>query len=453
MPDLTELESPQWQRSTFRWLLLFYSLFIVYGSFIPFFFNFDPNFIQWRWQTLVETLSQPRLRKYSTPDAVSNVLLFIPFGFFFTVHRMVGRRPSGILAIMLCSTAMGLLFSSAIEMGQTLTPMRTPSVFDILCNTGGSAAGALLGFHFHRQLGGVVAPWINFLIYRRPSLLVLLFVMLAPAVNSFYPFEITLDLSFLWDNLKRAQFLPLQQPLHRPWLELLLEKSLPFAAMSFLVMVNLPPRPGQGNQLIKGWLICAAMACALEMGKLFFAGRTFIANNLMFALAGAALGAGLYRPLTSAGKTPRRALTALLGLAVAVLGYFQLEPFDWIARQELIWKFYQIEWYPFTNYYWADPRAALFDLLKKIYLTIPVGYLLSAAVSRTDRKANSHAIAMAALLGLALETLQLLVRSRTPSLTDVLIIATGAALGVRAHLLYLSIKHTNESSGRSLPSA
>ena len=30
-------------------LLLAYCLFILYGSFIPFHFNFDPNFVRWRW--------------------------------------------------------------------------------------------------------------------------------------------------------------------------------------------------------------------------------------------------------------------------------------------------------------------------------------------------------------------------------------------------------------------
>src|SRR5438034_11060707 len=73
-----------------RTLLLAYCLFILYGSFIPFHFNFDPNFVRWRWATFLADSIHERIAHASFSDVVSNILLFIPFG----ILRMWQGSPS-----------------------------------------------------------------------------------------------------------------------------------------------------------------------------------------------------------------------------------------------------------------------------------------------------------------------------------------------------------------------
>ena len=449
MPDFKPSDSPHWQQGTIRWLALGYCLFILYGSFIPFHFNLDANFVRWRWESLLETLTDPSLRRYSTPDAVSNLLLFAPFGFLLAVAKLsLMNRPSAIRVTTLV-TLLGSLFASAIEIGQTLTPMRTPSIVDILSNSAGSAVGAILGCLVYRQLNGVIAPWANYLIYDRPSLIALLFLILGPLIDGFYPFDVTLDVSSLWNNIKHSQFIPLRNTFHPHWGDIVVEKSFPFAVIGYIVLANFK-QPRHFSNNLGAWLICIGIALAIESGKLFFNGRAFNGNYVVFALAGAGLGIVLYRALEPQGLTTRQAHTGLICLAVGLLSYFQLEPFDWISQNELAWKVYRIEWFPFAAYYWSDPRAALFDLLKKIYLSMPIGFLLSAAMPSASRRLNLKVIPVTAFLGVVLEACQIMIRSRTPSVTDVMIITLGAWLGIQAYRLYESTKTLNETAGHSV---
>lgn len=66
-------------------------------------------------------------------DLISNILLFLPLGFF---YRLTTRRGGAIL--------LGALISFTIEAVQFFIPARTPAVGDILSNTLGSGMGALV---------------------------------------------------------------------------------------------------------------------------------------------------------------------------------------------------------------------------------------------------------------------------------------------------------------------
>ncbi len=68
------------EKKTAQCLLLAYCLFIVYGSFIPFHFNFDHNFVRWRWSIFLTESIHGRMMRVSLSDVLSNILLFVPFG-------------------------------------------------------------------------------------------------------------------------------------------------------------------------------------------------------------------------------------------------------------------------------------------------------------------------------------------------------------------------------------
>ncbi len=132
-------------------------------------------------------------------------------------------------------------------------------------------------------------------------------------------------------------------------------------------------------------------------------------------------------------------------LAVSLLSYFQLEPFDWIFRAELPWKLHQIEWSPLASYYWSDPRSALWDFLKKIHLSIPIGYLLNARWADSGHDRKTQTIVILTIIAVALEASQLMIRSRTPSVTDVMTIVIGGWLGGQIFRFYRSIFRLNET--------
>ncbi len=131
----------------------------------------------------------------------------------------------------------------------------------------------------------------------------------------------------------------------------------------------------------------------------------------------------------------------ILLLMICVLGYFELQPFDWISAQEISGSLSRIEWLPFGAYYVAHPQAAFFDLITKLYLSAPVGFLFMAQRQFVDHQVKKwKALCACSLLGLCLEAGQIAIRARSPSITDVAIIGLGSWLGALAFERYQSLK-------------
>ena len=118
-------------------------------------------------------------------------------------------------------------------------------------------------------------------------------------------------------------------------------------------------------------------------------------------------------------------------LAIAILVYFELTPFDWIQSvAELPGRIARIEWLPFGAYYGADPQSALFDLGKKLLLAGPLGFLIALRRRNQPPVGGQFAAAAAGfILGGILEVAQTLLRSRGPSVTDVLLLTAASSCG------------------------
>lgn len=112
-----------------------YVLLIVYASLSP--------FTGWRDQgiTFSDVLAAPLWLTYTPMDALLNLLAYIPLGALLTlalVERLAMRWS------VLLSVLAGLALSAAMEYAQMYLPVRTSSNLDILTNTAGAVAGALM---------------------------------------------------------------------------------------------------------------------------------------------------------------------------------------------------------------------------------------------------------------------------------------------------------------------
>lgn len=130
-------------RARLRTLLTIgYVLFIVYASLSP--------FSGWRDQGLdfFAVLEAPLLLTYTTFDALLNLLSYLPLGLLLglTLRARMGALPS--LFFSLC---LGVLLSVGMEYLQMYLPTRISSNMDILSNSTGALAGALLAMS--------ISPW------------------------------------------------------------------------------------------------------------------------------------------------------------------------------------------------------------------------------------------------------------------------------------------------------
>ena len=440
MPGLAELPTSFAERKLLRWLFLFYFLFILYGSFIPFRFSDDPEFVRSQFVRFFTPPYDHGARRFSLPDVVSNVLLFVPFGFLWVGGEFSLRMQSRFWRVAFTGGVLGLLSGLMIESGQMFSPGRIASILDALCNGIGSATGAAAGFLLFRAFRGGFGSILLQLLRQRPSIVLLALLLLASVADAYYPFDVTLDVSAVWHNLKNSRLIPFAGGLRRFWLDLFVEKILLFAAIGYLALQNLPNGIAPNRRL--AWAACSVIVMLIEVGKLFFVGRVPNLDNVVLSSLGALVGVLLIPPLAATPFARRHARRILVILILCIIAYVELAPFDWIRSADQIpFRIATIEWLPFSSYYGAEPQAALFDLAKKLFLLGPLGFLIAAGNrDGSPRKRQALAATAGLLVGLILEAGQIGLQSRNPSLTDVLLFGGAAWAGAVVFERYRRIR-------------
>jgi glycopeptide antibiotics resistance protein len=74
---------------------------------------------------------------------VANILLFVPWGFLLFLALYTIERPT--MQTYVLTVLLGLTFTCAIEAWQYFLPSRVADVNDVIWNTLGTFAGAILG--------------------------------------------------------------------------------------------------------------------------------------------------------------------------------------------------------------------------------------------------------------------------------------------------------------------
>jgi VanZ family protein len=394
--------------------------FVVYGSFFPFHFTYDPEKVQ---RFLAHPL--PRLhdadgrRVISLPDVLSNVLLGVPVGALMAWSGLAG----GPLAVrvgrvVLAAAALG----GAVELGQLFAPSRISSVNDVVAQVTGALAGLLLAHALSGASPRLLGPRLAAALGRRPALGLGLAVAAVLAADALYPYAVTLDVSTVWHNVKSTQWRPLAGLPGAFWPDLLVEKLLPYAALGALLRVALGEwiRAGAGAA---AWVASTALAIALEGGKLLIEGRAPSVDSVLLAAVGALLGVGLAPALARVAAAPAGAAGWLTAAAAALLVYEELTPFRVVGSAAAVRaRLARVEWLPFTSYYFADPQSALFDLAKKLVLGAALGAAMRHATPRPR-------LILVAVLAALLEAAQIFQPVHIASVTDVLLIYVGALAG------------------------
>jgi VanZ family protein len=411
-----------------RVALLAWALFIVYGSFIPFRFSVQPGLLH-RSLERAEILPSPGARAdISTPDVVSNVLLFVPLGFLVAAGGAATPAGARQRRTLVTAGALAAGLAIAIETGQLFAPGRTASLLDVAANV----SGALVGAWIARRLAGAGGwPDPGRLVRDEPVVVAIALVVAAWAADAFYPFAVTLDVSTLAANFRRARWAPFHPGGWGTWPDLLVQRVLPGALLAALLRHLLGRRRGSTiGVAARAWAGTALLATALELGKLFVVGRRPDLGRAVLAAAGAVVGVAGVPPLARWWAARWRPAWALLLLATLLLVHAELTPFRFAGSLPAVAsRARHVEWMPFRAYYRAEPEAALFDLWNKLLLSGFLGFAFRAATGR--RPAGAAAVGLAA--GTVLEAAQVAVVGRLPSVSDAIVVALAAWLGGAAH--------------------
>jgi len=126
-----------------RLLFAVYALLVVYASLYPLSGWSDQGLSAFAY------LTAPPPRYVTAFDLVSNLVGYLPYGFFCVLAlypRVRGRHALAAAALS------GAALSMLMEAAQSFLPTRVPSNLDLACNLAGALSGAALGIRF--------APWL-----------------------------------------------------------------------------------------------------------------------------------------------------------------------------------------------------------------------------------------------------------------------------------------------------
>jgi len=399
-------------------LLVLWGLFIVYGTLLPFNFTLDAT----QAATRLRALDEPLRHRVSLADVVSNVLLFLPWGF------LVGCRPSswhGRLGKTLAVAALsGLVLSGAVECAQLFLPSRTTSLVDLTTNTTGAALGALVGWLLTRRVWPAGLPKLTRFVAARPMATCALAAAIGLVFAGLSPFDVSIDLGELKAALKQARVIPFgPSPAPDPWAWV--QEWLTWVLMGGLAVIALR-ETGRGG--LRGFaravVLCGGLAAFIEVAQLLIVSRRADMTSVVLALTGALAGAG------TVTFSPRRSPSAWVAPALGVWTLTVLLA-SWTPTHVTPPSTWTVSWsqfVPFWSYYRKTDLGALSDLFNQLLGFVPLG--AAVAIGRT-RRPVALALALGLGLGFVVECGQLMLADRTAEITDVLSAGAGAALGAR----------------------
>ena len=320
-------------------------------------------------------------------DILSNVVLFLPFGFF-AMQAWLAKAPR--LLRLLVVVLMGAAFSFGIEYAQTYLPLRTPSLYDIALNGFGTLAGAMAGWADWRE------SFARAQAANRPIALFPVLLLAAWLGYRLFPYVPTIDFQHVKDALK---------PLLSTGLiavDVLRHFIVTLVIGRLLQAVTTPGR---------------ALLAMIVMTLGVIAAKPFIMTKVILPseLAGVVAGVVVWVVVLSRLSWRTAIVALLLAVQIVVQG---VTPF--IVRAEPV----AISLIPFIGFEGGSMSVNLQSFFEKIFLYGALVWLLAAA----SRSLAFSVTASVALLT-AIELVQMFLADRVSEITDPLLaILMGLAL-------------------------
>jgi glycopeptide antibiotics resistance protein len=347
---------------------------ILYGTLYPFDFTAGAHaggaiFL------LIESIKE----RPGRGDVLSNVVLFLPFGFF-GMQCLLPKiaRPIRLIVVVILGGAL----SFTIECTQVYLPDRVTSIYDFILNTGGSGVGGLVGWMDWRgQLAKLRSD------ARPPTLFP---VLLGGAWLGYrlFPYVPTIDFQHVKDAIK-----PL---LYTPVIGIdVLRHFVVTLVVARLLQALLPP----GRALLAAIVISLGAVAA----KPFIMTKVIMASEAIGVIAGVAVWVVLLSRVQL--RTP--IVAALLAVQIAVQG---LLPFT-LRAEPVMFSFI-----PFIGFEGGSMAVNLQAFLEKNFL---YGALVWLTVESGVGLIASAVACMAFLTGI--EVLQMFLDGRTSEITDPLL--------------------------------
>jgi VanZ family protein len=344
---------------------------ILYGSFYPFEFSVPADGVG-PLQTFIDSIGRPPARG----NFVANVLLYLPFGFFFVLSFGPARRRAALPLGVVCGAAMSLF----VELVQYYDADRVTSFSDFYTNVLGSLLGGLAtlaaGSRFRlRLVGETIAQPI-------PTLLIIAWLG-----YRLYPYVPTIDLHKYWRVLQ-----PIISTPSIGWYDVFGQTAIWLALYALI------------EAIVGGWRfvwLAPLFAMAVLGGEVLIIDTTL----RLAEPVGAGIALAVWLALTT---LPVRVRVGVVGAVLCALVIaLQLEPFEFQAMAR------GFDWVPFHGLMLEEPKAAALSLLEKFFLYGCAIFLLGATFGRL-----LPAVMAVAAMAFVTSWLEMYLPQRSAEITD-----------------------------------
>jgi VanZ family protein len=408
-PGLTSSRAP-----LVLWLAT--TIFIVYGTSIPFHFVSDLHTVHANLArvTINPLISPETGRRVSIPDFASNILLFLPFGCFGVWLFGRSRRSSVRVVLLVIVSA---VLSASVETMQLFTTDRTSSVADVLANTIGGSIGAVGGVFLSATAGTFGRGLVDAGLAESAVLYPFLVATLVLVAAVWEPFDVTLDVGSVVPKVRAFVHDPLQLG---PWGDELLSflEHLLFTSTLFLWLAEVRVRSSALVALVTG----VAVAVFAEGMQLFIDSRMPGVWDAAVGTAGALAGVPVARAFSAGWLRPPFWCGALVALTAMGVAMQQLSPFTAFGAEQ------PFQWAPFLNYYEFTTFQTISHAAELLLSYVPLGFAVAIA-ARTPASRRIAVAGIALVIAATVEYLQKFIGARFPDVTDVAISIGGAWLG------------------------
>jgi VanZ family protein len=319
------------------WLItVLIAVVIAYGSLYPFEFRPPPGGADAMTAFLASVGQRP-----GRSDALANILLYMPFGFFFSLGSRTGT--------LILATAAGGAMSLCLELAQYYDPGRVTSFSDFATNTLGTLLGGLAAMAFGDRFR---LPRIGH-VANEPAPMLLLLSWLAYRL---YPYVPSTDLHKFWNALKPLVLTP-----SLTGYDLFRQTAIWLTVIALIEAIT------------RRWLcafVAPLFAVAVLCAKVLIVGAVI----RLAEPAGAALAFAIWLLLL---LLPVRLSTGVVALVLlAYVTAQRLEPFEFQADGR------EFGWIPFRSLMQGSLHADTLAFLEKFFLYGSLVYLLGKALGR-----------------------------------------------------------------------